>query len=615
MTGLFGWLPRDASDPTGVVSAMACALAAHPGEAWAVHTGHGYGMGVIDGVAPARVAEWAAPVCSPNGRHSLWFAGEIFDAPGLSLEAPQDAPASASRAWLLQRLIDEGPSSLRAVDGEYQIAWWDAAGQTLTLLSDRFGGLSWYWARTPGGVAFASGVRGVLMAPGMSCEPDVEALRDVTTFGGYRLGAHTNVDAVRMFPCALHATLTASDVRVARYWSWSEVVERPHASLDEAAETAAGLWRASMTRRLRGAARPGQTLSGGLDSRAILAEAAAQGVPWTAITYGLPGCDDARFAKRAAEQANASWRFEPLYADDWLARRTAHVQHTDGLIQLGDLMHLEVLPLQVAHLDVHLSGYIGDVVAGATDGQAQTRETAMLALPYYETPISRGWHGAMARVEAVTENPAWLDTRFLLFEHKRPQATNRWSHAWRPWLRVRKPFLDYAFFDFCQSLPWDLRGRQRVYEVWLRRHYPAFFARIPNHRTGAPILSAPWRLQAARASRVARRAWLRVAGGLGLPHQPWHRNYSDDQTYWSMPDTRRSITETVLRPGSVACTVLGRAAVAQLLDEWFTRGAAPAQVVGGLYVFERYHQDLGAHLGSARQAAARGGVEGGVSGS
>jgi asparagine synthetase B (glutamine-hydrolysing) len=105
----------------------------------------------------------------------MWLAGEIFDAPGLLMDAPQDAPTPEVRAVLLARLIDEGPSALRSVDGEYQIAWWDARRETMTLLSDRFGGLSWYWARTQDGVAFASGVRGVLMAPGVSRDPDVQS--------------------------------------------------------------------------------------------------------------------------------------------------------------------------------------------------------------------------------------------------------------------------------------------------------------------------------------------------------------------------------------------------------------------------------------------------------
>ena len=41
--------------------------------------------------------------------------------------------------------------------------------------------------------------------------------------------------------------------------------------------------------------------------------------------------------------------------------------------------------------------------------------------------------------------------RCAIYENKLPQATNRWTASWRPWMRVRKPFLDYELFDFWQA--------------------------------------------------------------------------------------------------------------------------------------------------------------------
>jgi hypothetical protein len=314
----------------------------------------------------------------------------------------------------------------------------------------------------------------------------------------------------------------------------------------------------------------------------------------------VPGCEDARLARRAAAAMHAEWRFQPLYAGDWLTMRAGFVQATDGLIDLHDLGHLESLDLQRACLDTHLSGYVGDAVAGPTFASVSTPEGAMLALPYYETPISRGWHGAMSRLEAATADPGWVSTRFALFEHKLPQSTNRWTAAWRPWFRVRKPFVDYAFFDFWQGLPVARRLEDRLYERWLARAYPAAFGRIPVHRTGAPLLAPAWRLEAARARRGARRAWLAAARRWHLSHRPWSRGYTRDEAAWSAPLARDRIRETVLRPGSIAVGVFGRAAVTDLLDGWFARQSAPAQVVGALFTYEHYHAGLAAHIDAAR---------------
>jgi asparagine synthase (glutamine-hydrolysing) len=604
VTGLFGWVGREGDGAGEVAVGMACALQAHPGEAWAVHEVDAMAIGVLDGIRPDRAAESARPAWSADGRHALWLAGEIFEGGDLPIDDPADAVTAAARTAILTRLIAEGPQALIALDGEYQMAWWDRATRSLRLLNDRFGGLPIYWSAPASGVAFACGVRGALMAPGVDAAADVEAIREAATFGGFRLGGRTSVSSVRMLPGGSVATIAGGTVSERRYWSWSDIAAEQEISAAAAIDGLHERWRRAIARRLRGARRPGQTLSGGLDSRAILAEAAPRAPSWSAITYGVPGCEDGRIARRAAASLGATWHFVRLYDGDWLDRRTRFVQQTDGLIQLSDLMHLEALPLQVDELDVHLSGYIGDAVAGPTFNDVQTREAALIALPYYDSPLGLGWHGAIERLERMTSDPSWLASRFLLFEHKLPQSTNRWTAAWRPWIRVRKPFTDYEFFDYCQTRTRTLRGEGRIYERWLRARYPAAFRAIPNHRTGAPAAAAPWRVVLARASRAGRRIWLRAAGAAHLPHAPWSRSYADDEGEWSRPAVRARIESTILAPDAIAVQLFGRPAVAAVVSGWFDRHACPTQVIGALYVYEAYHRDLGRHLTAARDAAA-----------
>ena len=365
-----------------------------------------------------------------------------------------------------------------------------------------------------------------------------------------------------------------------------------------------GLWRAAVARRLEGAARPGQTLSGGLDSRAILAEAAPLAPTWTAITYGLPGCDDARYAERAARAVGATWVFHPLYGGrdpDWLDRRSGHIQETDGLIQLVDLMHLEALPVQAALLDVHLSGYAGDAVSGATFNEVRDAAGVLERLPYYGTRLGLDRPAALARAAALVARLEGAPARFALFEHKLPQSTNRWAAAWRPWLRVRRPFLDHAFFDFCQGLPASVRGRGALHERWLRARYPASFAAIPNQRTGVPVLAPGWRVQLARAGRLAWRVARPGLAALGLRVEPRLRSYHADDVVWRAPGARSRIESAILAPGSLCCDILGREAVTAAVVDFFDRRSGPTQVIGALYVFEAYHRGLSAYLREARK--------------
>ncbi len=226
----------------------------------------------------------------------------------------------------------------------------------------------------------------------------------------------------------------------------------------------------------------------------------------------------------------------------------------------------------------------------------------MGACPFYGTAIGLPYEAAVARVGELMQALDGAPARFVLFDHKLPQSTNRWTTAWRPWLRVRKPFLDYAFFDFCQGLPVQVRVTDRLHERWLRSTYPRCFASIPNHKTGVPVLTPPWRVQLARAVRYGRR---RVSDALPpvLRPLPRVRSYFDDDRVWRLPSTVDRIVGTILRRGSLCCDILGREPVTALTEQWKTSAAAPAQIVGALYVYEQYHRDLPATLAASRASA------------
>jgi hypothetical protein len=340
-------------------------------------------------------------------------------------------------------------------------------------------------------------------------------------------------------------------------------------------------------------------LSGGLDSRAILAECSERSSSWTAITFGVRECSEVEIAERAAAIAGARWLFHPIYDErgEWLERRTSRIQETDGLIDLADLMHVDTLPLQAAQLDVHLSGYIGDAVSGPTFNAARTADDVALQLPFYGLPIGYDFPRAREIAQTLIDGVAPAPARFALFEHKLPQSTNRWTAAWRSAIRVRKPFVDYELFDFCQSLPDAVRER-RVHERWLRTTYPALFARLPNEKTGAPAFAPAWRVHLARAVRRATRP-RGAAGGLVPPRWP---TYHPDEFFWRQPAAHDRIASTILRADSIAAAVFGRDALSRLIEDWRTRAAAPVQAIGALYCYECYHRDLAAHLRAALNA-------------
>jgi len=594
---LFGWLSADVRDTSSVLHAMAEALRVVADEEVTLSSLGTVGVGVLERRAAGEYS--AAPACGPDGSY-LWMSGEAFDWPSHGgIHSAAESRTVAFRLRLLQAISNSGPEAIADLDGEYQIAIWNPHHRSLTLMNDRFGALPLYIGASRHGTAFGGGVRGVLMAPGIELQPDTDAIREAVSFGGYRLGDRTNIRDVKMVPPATAVTLTADRVTKRRYWTWSALRDGDATDQGALLEEARASWAAAIAKRLDGSRRPGLTLSGGLDSRAILAEALRHR-SLTALTYGVPHADDVRIAERAARAAGARWEFFPLYDEGWLERRSSHILETDGLMDLVDLMHAETLGRLQPAFDVYLSGYIGDAVAGSTWHFDEQPHDLLAKLPYYGGTLAIPYGQAIALAEEMIRSTPGAP-RFAAYEHKAPQSTNRITAAARPYVTVRRPFVDYRFFEVCQRLPSAWRARHAWREQWLVSTYPELFATIPNQQTGVPAGSSRARWQLARVARFGWRRVLRAVRAAGLPVVVPDRTYHPDERFWSAPSEREQIERTILRQGSISCDVFGRSRLELTVRDFFERAASPVQVIGALYVFERYHQCLAASLTSARR--------------
>jgi hypothetical protein len=104
-----------------------------------------------------------------------------------------------------------------------------------------------------------------------------------------------------------------------------------------------------------------------------------------------------------------------------------------------------------------------------------------------------------------------------------------------------------------------------------------------------------------RAVRFGWRRALAAAARAGAPVTVADRSYHPDERFWSQPADRAAIESTILRRDSISGELFGRDRLRAVLARFFDTGDAPVQVVGALYVFEHYHQTLGAFLAGARR--------------
>jgi asparagine synthase (glutamine-hydrolysing) len=163
--------------------------------------------------------------------------------------------------------------ALARLSGDFAVAVLDPADGTLWLGRDRFGVKPLYWTSIPGGIAFASQPRSLLMLSGVSAEPDSSfvarfAASHYRTFDNdpekspYRM--------IRQLPAATVLAVGRGGVgSPVRYWQLEDRGDLTHPEA-ELAEACRSHMRRAVGQRVSPAPRPLFTLSGGLDSSSVL---------------------------------------------------------------------------------------------------------------------------------------------------------------------------------------------------------------------------------------------------------------------------------------------------------------------------------------------------------
>lgn len=399
-------------------------------------------------------------------------------------------------------------SRLSCLDGLFTAVVVDGARRRVHLVGDRLGGKPLYVTQVGDVTCWASVPGAFVDVPGFSLRVAESGVRQLLA-AGHVVGDGTLLEGVTRLPPGTVMTIDLAAGRTTRwrYWWWDRlppVDER--VSLDDAAEELGRLVVDSVRRACSASGRVGLLLSGGLDSRALLAAATRCGFRPPSVTFGQAGCLDERIARRVCEVAGVPHRFLPLTAANWLDQRAECVWSTGGTMNLTHFHVGAVRAALAGDFDVALDGVGGDNVlrgdwlqspkmVGAFDRAAVSRWLFMPA----EEVVDLEAYEALGRVD------------YFFLDH---QARTLWAGANQAemmWRHERRPFLSNAIIEFVYSLPDRLRWRGRLYRRMLLLYFPDYFRGIPWATTGVPI---SWPRGPARLRRYQWRLERRLFGGV-----------------------------------------------------------------------------------------------------
>ena len=216
------------------------------------------------------------PMVRGDGRYVLVFNGEIYNFIELKKTLEQMGhhfQSGSDTEVLLEALIAWGDEALAKLNGMFAFAFWDNKHRKLLVARDRFGEKPLFYATPPGGVLLlASEMKALLPDPRISNTVNEHVLETYVNGGYYESEEATFFKDILRFPAATAIRFDENGAveRKWRYWIPDYENVDHDISFPEAKKRFGELLRKSIQMRLRADVPVGSSLSGGLDSSAIV---------------------------------------------------------------------------------------------------------------------------------------------------------------------------------------------------------------------------------------------------------------------------------------------------------------------------------------------------------
>jgi len=516
MPGIFGFQwKRDGSRGRSqeLIDEMSRALLYHDGFSASLYSSGATGFGVVDlstsGSAAVHIDERTGIACAKYGA--------IFTIGGNGCSGA-DVDAGSAEKQIVSAYLRQGAALANAVDGDGNVVIHDPGENRLVLFNDRFGFRHTYLYEDDQILIFAPHASAFLCYPGFSDSIDQQGVADYFNYF-YHLGDRTMFEKVRLLPAACSVTLDDRGVRRSIYWEPRYTGELGDADLDDAVETGYGLFRQSMERRTRNGKRFLVPLSGGLDSRLILAVALELGCDVSAATFGSEKGHDYRVAVALCRELGVTDHTRVGIQKDWIPRYGeelvrmggggygtlattricgfARVMGTDfdgllngifgGHLSFGSpyfrQRDLDDRALADGKLDRIVNGLEGHRYEYYLAGCA-SRELNDAVRAHRQESIREEWE----LTAASSPDPAFRKDQFYL--RNRIRRGMNCLDMNRYFYRSLLPFASFDLYRFYLSLGSELLLGHRLYKEIFKRKLPQL-ARIPWSNTGVDLYSRP----------------------------------------------------------------------------------------------------------------------------
>lgn len=400
---------------------------------------------------------------------------------------------------LSQERLNGLPSSaveiLRDLEGYYSLVLTHQNFHSVIISVDRKGSEPLFYLQQNGIVFFAPEVKALLAICDNRLELNPEAIPMFLSCG-HLLGDQTLLSSIKRLPGGSYLQIQKNVIERKSYWTFRPGEEVSHNTEQELQEELIELLKASVRKNIGDPAKTIIFLSGGLDSRGILAGALINscntGQQLNTVTWGLadniPG-SDAAIAEQIAKKFNLRHTFFQRKANKYADAFEETNYITDGLSDIAAFHpHEFTIMKQIKEMGFdrvlrgdETFGWHGRVYnykeAEAEVGLRTIRKIALyskILRPKYYREWSDGSDASMARLENDISGMDPTDAKdYLYFTHRLQGYLNSCGSYKQVLFDHRNVFLDDSILDFLLRTPWQLRLNKELYRKALFAMYPS----------------------------------------------------------------------------------------------------------------------------------------------
>lgn len=435
------------------------------------------------------------PAAQPYHHNNIyvWLDGEFYDRDKLISQVDYEVKTDPE---ILLAFYQKDPSFkiLSQIDGIFAAVIYDASQQKVYLISDRRGLRYLYWTQTQDSLVWCSELKSLLGLPGYQVKIDKAAVEDFLGLR-YKIGDRSWFAGVELLPAATILTwdIATQTLDKRRYWWWTEIPTlQPPYNEKELVDEIGKRFITAVEKRSHPLERVGLSLSGGLDSRAILAAMPEQGQTIHAVGLGQPDCDDIILAQQVAKIKGAVFHPLEMNAANWLDSLTSYLWETDAYCSI---IHAQIVPAlqfikQHNLYDFKLNGVPGGAHLGGThlfeldrlDYFIETR-LGLKNFAYSENHNQAVLQRFKDYFKTLGESTYILimDNRVRSFTLKDAQL------SLIDGIQTRFPFIDNELDELLYSIPPQILRENQLYEKMLLQQFPQYYKTIPWQSTGVPI--------------------------------------------------------------------------------------------------------------------------------